>query len=269
MGFASFDEDIQSRLIHDLRSGTVAPSASTTPPLAPHNSAPTKGAAQATTKEKTMATIEIQVAQPRPLPVFVLADVSGSMAEAGKIGSLNQGVRELVAALASAGELFAQPQVSVITFGGTGAQVHLPLTPAANLQWRDMAASGMTPMGAAFTLAQQQIEDRNVVSSRAYRPVLVLVSDGQPNDAWESALDDLLTSDRSARADRFALAIGPDADRNMLVRFTGDHEKVLGAQDAKGILHFFRFVTMSVLSRSRAVQPNNPLPPPPVIDWEP
>lgn len=215
-----------------------------------------------------MAAQDIQVALARLLPVYVLADVSGSMAEAGKIGSLNQGVRELLAALADAGELFAQPQVGVITFGGTSARLHQQLLPAPQVQWRDMSADGMTPMGAAFTVARQQIEDRNVISGRAYRPVLVLVSDGQPNDNWEGPLDDLLTSERGSKADRFALAIGPDADRTMLARFTGSRERVLGAQDAKGILAFFRFVTMSVLNRSRAAQPNQALPPPPDLDWE-
>ncbi len=216
-----------------------------------------------------MAVQEIQVAQARPLPVYILADVSGSMAEAGKISSLNQGVRELIVALADAGELFAQPQVGVITFGGTSARLHQSLLPASQVKWHDMTASGMTPMGAAFTTARQQIEDRNVVNGRAYRPVLVLVSDGQPNDIWEGPLDDLLTSERGSKADRFALAIGPDADRTMLTRFTGSRERVLGAQDAKGILAFFRFVTMSVvLTRSRAAQPNQALPPPPDLDWE-
>ena len=214
-----------------------------------------------------MATQEIQVTQARPLPVFLLADVSGSMAEAGKIGSLNQGARELIAALAQAGELFAQPQVGVITFGGTAARIHQPLEPATSTTWTDMRADGMTPMGAAFSLVRQQIEDRGVVPSRSYRPVLVLVSDGQPNDAWENALDELLTSERGAKADRFALAIGPDANRSMLERFTGSRERVLHAHEAKGILRFFQFVTMSVLTRSRAVQPNQALPAP-TLQWD-
>lgn len=278
MGFVSYDEDIQSRLIHDRRSCRFttyslpeSPRAVTATRTArTSNTTPSREDQQVPHPQEfnAMAIQDIQVTQARPLPVFVLADISGSMAEAGKIGGLNQGVRELVAALASAGELFAQPQVGVITFGGTAARVHQQLTPAVDVHWADMNASGMTPMGGAFALVREQIEDRTVVPSNAYRPVLVLVSDGQPNDAWETALDDLLVSERGAKADRFALAIGPDANRAMLERFTGSRERVLLVDEAKGILRFFRFVTMSVLNRSRATHPNQLLPPP-VLDWDP
>jgi uncharacterized protein YegL len=267
VGFASYDEDVQSRLAHNLRDRTVTPTAATSPNDVASKLENDHAGTGGKKKEATMAVQEIQANQARPLPVFVLADVSGSMAEAGKIGSLNQGVRELIAALGQAGELFAQPQVGVVTFGGTSAQLHQQLTPATGVRWSDMAADGMTPMGAAFRTVRAQIEDRAVVPSRAYRPVLVLVSDGQPNDVWEPALDELLTSERGAKADRFALAIGPDADRAMLERFTGNRERVLHVQEAKGILRFFQFVTMSVLTRSRAVQPNQALPPPD-LDWD-
>ena len=40
--------------------------------------------------------------------------------------------------------------------------------------------------------------------SRAYRPTLVLVSDGKPNGEWEGPLRRLLTSERAAKAERFA-----------------------------------------------------------------
>lgn len=211
--------------------------------------------------------LEIVVARPRPLPVVLLADVSGSMDQAGKIGSLNSGVRELIAALGEADGLFAEPHLATITFGGTQARVHQELAPIAQVRWTDMKADGATPMGHAFELARVLLEDRAVVPSRAYRPVLVLVSDGIPNDAWEQSLDQLLKSERGGKADRFALAVGPDADRQMLARFTGDRERVLHAQEAKGILRFFQFVTMSVMARSRAAQPNQMLPPP-ALRWE-
>jgi uncharacterized protein YegL len=43
----------------------------------------------------------------------------------------------------------------------------------------------MTPMGAALTMASNIINDKEKVTSKGYRPVVVLVSDGYPNDSWE------------------------------------------------------------------------------------
>ena len=93
--------------------------------------------------------------------------------------------------------------------------------------------------------------------SRAYRPTLVLVSDGLPNDEWEGPLERLFGSERAAKAERFALGIGADADHDMLRRFLDDPEgRVFEAHEGREIRKFFRWVTMSVTSRSRSAEPN-------------
>lgn len=60
---------------------------------------------------------------PRPLPVIVLADVSGSMAVNGKIDALNDAVSEMIATFAEEEDTRAVIHVSVITFGEDGAKV--------------------------------------------------------------------------------------------------------------------------------------------------
>ena len=120
----------------------------------------------------------------RPLPVILLADVSGSMGVDGKIQALNHAVREMIEAFQDESDLRAEIHVSVITFGGQ-SRVHLPLGPARNVSWTDLGASGGTPMGAAFELARQMVEDKAVVPSRAYSAHIILLSDGQPTDEWQ------------------------------------------------------------------------------------
>lgn len=191
-----------------------------------------------------------------PLPVVVLADVSGSMGVDGKIQALNLAVREMIDAFKDEDDLRAEIHVSVITFGGA-AHVHLPLDRAAAALWTDLGANGGTPMGAAFELARALVEDRNKVPSRAYRPTLVLVSDGQPTDEWRQQLDALLKSERGGKAFRMALAIGADADHAVLQEFLADAEaRVYRADEARQIRKFFQVVTMSVSARSRSATPN-------------
>jgi uncharacterized protein YegL len=207
-----------------------------------------------------MALKDFAVKSARPLPVLILADTSGSMAENGKIEALNQSLRDMVKSFSAESRLRAEIHLGVITFGGT-AQAHLPLTPARQIQGiQEFVASGMTPLGGALTLARDIIEDRDLIPSRASRPILVLVSDGYPNDEWEGPFQALLGSERGQKASRVSLAIGADADEAMLEEFCNDPEAPLfHANNAAEIVRFFRAVTMSVASHSRSTDPGRSL----------
>lgn len=193
----------------------------------------------------------------RPLPVIFLLDVSGSMAEEGKINVLNQSMRDMLATFSKSDDLRAEIHIAVITFGGE-ARLHAPLQPAARLEWQDFVAEGGTPMGAAMSLAADLIEDKEAIPGRAYRPTVVLVSDGHPTDQFSTALDKIAGQGRAQKADRMALAIGSDADVDLLRRFVSNPERtVFLAADARRIKDFFQLVTMSVAARSRSISPND------------
>ena len=202
---------------------------------------------------------EFTNSKPRPLPVIILADISGSMKDDGKIEALNQSMRQMMESFSNSADLRAEIHVAVVTFGGT-AQLHTPLAPASTVTWRQMAADGGTPMGAAMKIAAELIEDQQQIPSRAYRPAVLLISDGHPTDSkdqWEVGFDSLVRQGRAQKADRMALAIGADADEEMLKRYLNDPEKkVFHAEDAGKISNFFRFFTMSVTSRSHSTNPN-------------
>jgi uncharacterized protein YegL len=193
--------------------------------------------------------------------VVLLADTSASMGRLGKIEAMNQSVRDMLASFARQEGLRGPIQVAVITFGGE-ARLHLPLTAASGAQatWSDMQAGGGTPLGRAMQIAAELIEDQGVIPSRAFRPVVVLVSDGRPGDNWRAGLDRLAQRGRAQKADRIALAIGPDADESVLAEFVSDASKrIFRAEDAGKIQTFFRFLTMSVTARSRSAQPHEAL----------
>lgn len=244
MGFASYDEDIQSRFFQATRIRNKEHDAMIKD---------TVRAQPAATKLKAFT-----APQPRPLPVIVLADTSGSMAENGKIDALNVALCEMIQSFAKESRLRAEIHVGLITFGGKEARQHLPLIAAHRIEgMQALQASGATPMGAAFTLACELLENKDLIPSRAYRPVVVLVSDGAPNDNWEAPLEALKASERGSKATRFSLAIGADADREMLAIFANDREApVFEAHEVRDIMRFFRAVTMSVVTRSSSATPD-------------
>jgi len=207
---------------------------------------------------------EPHLAPARPLPVLLLADISGSMSADGKIEALNTAVGEMLISFADEDAARVQLHVGVITFGET-AQLHLPLAPAAEQRWQPLQAGGRTPLGAALDLATQLLEDRVHIPSRAYRPTIVLVSDGIPTDEWRAPLDRLLASERAAKASRFAMAIGDDADHGVLREFLRDPQaRVFAAHEPRAIRPFFRWITMTVVSRSRSLNPNAAVAAPPI-----
>jgi uncharacterized protein YegL len=197
------------------------------------------------------------IAGGRPLPVILIVDISGSMNTAGKMLAVNQAVAEMLRSFEEEDSEYVEIRVAIITFGNKEAVLHQDLLPASQARWVEMKAAGQTPMGSAFTLAQQLIEDKQRIPSRAYAPSIVLISDGVPTDDWETALKALLASERAAKAARFALAIGDDAQIEMLQTFLQDKNgKVFQAHEAADISKFFRWVTMSVSTRSQSNNPN-------------
>jgi len=195
-------------------------------------------------------------ASARMLPVILLADVSGSMSVEGKIDALNEAVREMTATFANETAARASIHVAIITFGGQ-ARLHQPLAAATDIEWVDMATEGNTPLGAALDLATSLIDDKDQLPKSAFRPTVVLVSDGWPNDDWERKLDAFIAGRRTGRTQRLAMGIGSDADEVMLRRFVADTDTpIFHAEDATQIASFFRYVSQSVSVRSQSTDPN-------------
>lgn len=218
----------------------------------------------------------------KPLPVILLLDVSASMSEVvdgaftrtgktvfkdGKtwevveggttrIQLLNEAVRKMLVTLAREESMGTEFLVSIITFG---AETRMQLAPsrAGMVNWTDLTTDGETPLGAALALAKELIEDKEKTPSRAWRPTVILVSDGKPTDIWENALADFITLGRSSKCDRMAMAIGSEADNAMLEKFIdGTGHELFQADKAEKVQEFFKHVTMSVVSRTYSQTPN-------------
>ena len=195
------------------------------------------------------------VAKAKPLPVVLLLDVSSSMG-GESIKKLNIAVKEMISDFASAEKNEVEILVSIITFGAK-VLLHTPYTSAKDIEWQDLTVSGSTPMGTAFSMAKAMIEDKETTPSRAYRPTIVLVSDGEPTDSWQQPLRALVNDGRSNKCDRMAMAIGGAASNTVLNEFiSGTENKVFTAQDASQIQEFFKFVTMSVTTRTNSQNAN-------------
>ncbi len=190
----------------------------------------------------------------KPLPVVLLLDVSGSMS-GSKIENLNKAVKDMLDTFAQEEKMETEILVSIIKFGPV--ELHLPFTKASQIKWEDLEVTGATPIGGALEMAKAMIEDKEITPSRAYRPTIILVSDGQPTDRWEKPMEAFVSEGRSAKCDRMAMAIGSDADETVLKQFIeGTPHELFTAEKAGELHEFFQLVTMSVTMRSQSKNPN-------------
>lgn len=191
----------------------------------------------------------------KPMPVILLLDISGSM-YGDKISTLNSAVETMINSFRKVAAEQVVIQLAVITFESS-ASLYLPLQPVENVSWSELSAGGGTNLADALKMAKRMVEDRSVVPSRAYRPVVILVSDGYPFDGWEQPMADFIGSGRSQKCDRMSMLIGDNSAATVMEQFLkGSGNRVFFANDASDIPTFFRFATMTTVSRATSPTPN-------------
>jgi uncharacterized protein YegL len=180
----------------------------------------------------------------RQLHVILALDCSGSM-QGDRIASLNYALRTTLPELRKVAE--ENPEIDVrlrVLRFSTEAEWHVadPI-PVAEARWSDLAAEGETSMGAAFRLIGQALS-AEAMPGRQLPPVVVLASDGYPTDDFEDGLKAFFAADHAAAATRLAIAIGGEADLEVLERFIRHPSlKPLRANNASDLVRHIKWAT--------------------------
>lgn len=210
---------------------------------------------------------DVVIKEARPLPVLLLIDNSGSMANE-KINTVNVAIKEMIAEFSDIKNAKGKISIGAITFGNT-VEVVQKIDKIENVSIPEFSAAGKTWMGQAIDMAVDMLEDKEQVPERAYTPTIILLSDGLPSDCpgkmnplnydfseWEP-LQRLHSSERLKKCPKLALGIGEGTNYNMLNAFINDPEvPVIKANDLATITKFFQWVTYSISKRSVSSNPN-------------
>jgi len=187
----------------------------------------------------------------RRLPIYLVLDCSGSMS-GEPIEAVRQGIKALLADLRGDPTALETAFLSVITFDSGARQVS-PLTELMLFSEPTLDASGSTALGEALKLLEQAI-DKEVRKSTPtqkgdWRPLVFLMTDGQPTDTWEGPADRVKSK---KLGNVIACAAGSGAATEPLKRITETVVKLDNLQPDT-LKSFFRWVSDSIKLTSQSV----------------
>jgi len=158
--------------------------------------------------------------QPR-CPVVLLLDCSSSM-DGRPIEELQRAVSLFYEEMTSDPVARLSVEICVIPFGGN-VKVMRPfetVMEAAKRPRPSLTAEGTTPMGEAISLGLDQIRQRRDYYRQhghaAYKPWMVLMTDGQPNDDWQEPAAAARRRAEQGRLFFIGLGIGDEVDMGTL-----------------------------------------------------
>ncbi|MFI9168617.1 tellurium resistance protein [Streptomyces lincolnensis] len=192
----------------------------------------------------------------RPVHFIWILDVSFSMS-GEKIGTLNYAIREAVPEMRAVAHDHptAQLMVRVLTFSGLARWHVATPVPVEQFIWQDVGVDGGTNYGDAFKAVARELETPPM-PRRALKPVLALVSDGQPMDEdWREGLKAIDATPWGRKAVRVAISVGGDTDTSVLQEFLANPElPVLHAKSPKQLATAIRWAsTAAVKAASQPV----------------
>jgi uncharacterized protein YegL len=193
----------------------------------------------------------------RRLPIYLLLDVSGSMSGA-PIEAVNNGLKDFEAALKSDPHAIESAYVSVITFESEAKQI-IPLTEAARFRAPALDAGGGTALGRALNVLSQcldsDVKPKSCDHPGDWKPLVFLMTDGDPTDDWRSSLTDFRNRTAQRPANLIPIGCGPNVKTSILRELS---EQVLMMQDMspEKIKALFQWISQSakVASKSAGLQ---------------
>ncbi|MDR2443334.1 MAG: VWA domain-containing protein [Deltaproteobacteria bacterium] len=186
----------------------------------------------------------------RRLPIYLLLDCSESMA-GDPLKAVETGVMSMISTLRKNPHALETAFLSVLTFDAK-ARVAAPLTELISFTMPKLTFRPGTSLGAALDLLREQMAKEIVLNTKEvkgdFKPLVFILTDGQPTDAWSEAAARLRSSS-AIKATIYAIGCGDEVDFETLSKIahyclhTDDLTK-----EALGSV--FAWVSASVGSRS-------------------
>ena len=207
-----------------------------------------------------MVTVDKAKVARKKMVMFFLLDASNSMNEGNKMGALNDCMADAVelAKDLDVNNTEVQIEIAVLMFGvgASGEECRWICNepePIDRFEWIDQKAEGWTPMSKALDMLNEAMSRSRFLDtpSASMAPVVVVMSDGYPclrnGDefaATSEAIDRLNRNRWFTNSIRAAIAIGDDANTDILADITGKESNVFRVHDAKKLGDIIDFIVL-------------------------
>ena len=179
----------------------------------------------------------------RTMTLFFVIDTSGSMA-GNKIGAVNDAVENVLPMLdeISASNPDAEIKVAALEFSSGCNWLYDEPKLASEFVWQDVTA-----IGAACQELNTKLSRNGFMQtpSGSFAPAIILLSDGGPTDDFYGGLSKLKANNWFKNAIKIAIAIGDDADKDVLTQFTGTNEAVFTVHNIDALKQIIRVVAVT------------------------
>lgn len=182
------------------------------------------------------------------LPIIFVIDTSGSM-YGDLIASVNEAMADTLDVLRDVAEENADAEVLIgaLSFSTGCKWLTNGLLTSEDFYWNPVEAAGMTDLGAALNeLNNQMSRTKLFANQKGYnRPVLIFMSDGFPNDDWEKSLAAIKENKWFKNSIKIGMAIGDDADEDVLVSVIGDKEGLINVHNPAQLKSMIKAISLS------------------------
>lgn len=185
----------------------------------------------------------------RTMTMFFLIDTSSSMA-GSKIGAVNDAMENVMPIISEISDenSDAEIKIAVLDFSSEVKWLYDEPKIVSNFQWRNVNADGLTSFGDACLKLESKLHRESGFmqsASGSYAPTIILMTDGEPTDNYQVGLEKLKKNNWFKSAIKFAIAIGDDANKDVLVEFTGNRETVLTVHNIEALKKIIKLVSVT------------------------
>lgn len=185
----------------------------------------------------------------RKMTLFFVIDTSGSMV-GSKIGSVNDAIENVLPMI---GEISdenpdAEINVAALEFSTGTRWLYDEPKDAKEFIWQKVEADGLTSLGEACEELNKKLSRNGGFMSSpsgCFAPAIILLSDGGPTDNFEGGLRVLQGNSWYKSAIKIAIAIGDDADKDVLKQFTCSSEAVITVHNIDALKKMIRIIAIT------------------------
>ncbi len=198
-----------------------------------------------------MSLLDSKAVAKKTMHLFFMFDSSSSMSGA-KISAVNDAMRSGMLPFVreiSDSNADAEIKIAALIFSDGCEWLYNEPKSVEDFEWIDQTAFGWTDLGAACQNLEKVLHHKNGwmdFDSDVYAPTFILISGSRPTDDFDYGVAALWKNNWFKAGIKVAIAIGEDADTDVLAKFTGNIERVIRVHDVETLKKVIRFKIISM-----------------------